>query len=406
MTISSSITGNASFRTWEQSWSDAEAQCLESGDTPAGLPQSLLKWLDGGSFLPPRILLGELEPHLARLYREGDPRLALAEAFIAIWNRLHPFMPLRRVLPERDPGPAQAEGRHDLWVEAVLPEDGTNLDLAWLLLPLLRAFPRAFSLPEYEAVQAVADPRRVEDILDPSTGFRLKDGALTMGSMRLGEPVDIRAHLIKAAGAVPQGWIRPGQEGACLVRADYYCPRRKRMILHGGCAYGAPGFLFRIGFRTVRPPVWNPLSRLIRALVEEGPETGEASREGFDLAPLEALVLDRGPAPGRAPFRFVYHQADDSISCDGRHLTKNVPARILRRLVRDYVQSGRREFEFRTFKRDSDIVTNRKRPNFEVRLRRVQEVILGVPCGLILHRPRPGYLELEASGPIEYAEEA
>ena len=123
------------------------------------------------------------------------------------------------------------------------------------------------------------------------------------------------------------------------------------------------------------------------------------------LSGWAALQKEEGPAH-RPPHRFVYHQADDSISCDGRHLTKNVPARILRRLVRDFVQSGRREFEFRTFKRDAEIVTNRKRPNFEVRLRRVQEVVSGVSCGLILHRPRPGLLELEASGPIEYAEEA
>lgn len=412
MTIPSSLTGSSPFRTFERSILEAEAACLEADESPARLPQNLLQWLDGGSFLPPRALLGELEPFLPRLFSGADPRLVLADAFIAVWNRLHPFMLLRRLASGRPGDPIPVEGRLDLWIEAGLPEDGTRLDLAWLLPPLIRSFPRAFSLPEFEAVQAVADPRPVRSFLDPATGFRHEDGMLALGGMRLGEAVDLPAHLRKSMETLPDGWERnpAPRNRATLIRADYYCPRRKRVLLQAGCAYGAPGFLLHVGFRALRPPAWNPLSRIIRAIMVDGtlptnalPPTQEDSPAEFSL---DTLVKDRAPQPSpRAAFRFVYHQSDDSISCDGRHLTKNVPARILRRLVRDYVESGRREFEFRIFKRDADIVTNRKRPNFEVRLRRVQEVVLGVPCGLILHRPRPGFLELETAGPIEYSEE-
>lgn len=410
MSISVKPSGTTAFRTWERSWVEAETLNVEAGGSPAQLPARLLRWLDGGSFLPPRALLGQMEAYLTRLYCDGDPRIALAEAYASLWNRLHPFAPLRRLGMPVGGAPAAAgnqgpasEGWTSIWYELRVPE-GCTLDFSWLLLPLLRAFPRAFSLPEFEVVQAVADPRRVQSVLEDDNGLRFSEGGLDMGGMRLGESVLSGSHFRDAGIPLPEGWD-PDLD-ACLVRADYYCPRRRRVILHAGCAYGASGFLFRIGFRNALPQTWNPLSQLIRAVTES--QGGVEEPAAAYLSPLDgASALLREPAPAyRGPFRFVYHQADDSISCDGRHLTKNVPARILRRLVRDYVQSGRREFEFRTFKRDSDIVTNRKRPNFEVRLRRVQEVILGVPCGLILHRPRPGLLELQASGPIEYAEEA
>ena len=404
----------SAFQAWERSWLEAETLSAEAGDSPAQLPGRLLRWLDGGSFLPPRALLGQLEPYLTRLYQDSEPRAVLAEAFASIWNQLHPFAPLRRVdsPPAKSAGagtgsaPAGgnpgADGWTHLWYELEAPGNSV-LDFSWLLLPLLRAFPRAFSLPEFEVVQAVADPRRVQSVLLDEAGLRFVEGGLDMGGMRLGDSILPASHFRASGIPFPESW--DADLDACLVHADYYCSRRRRVILQGGCAYGASGFLFRIGFRNNPPPAWNPMSPVIRGVLEtqNGPE-GSAS----PLAPLDgASALLREPAPAyRGPYRFVYHQADDSISCDGRHLTKNVPARILRRLVRDFVQSGRREFEFRTFKRDTDIVTNRKRPNFEVRLRRVQEVVLGVPCGLILHRPRPGLLEVEASGPIEYAEEA
>lgn len=399
MTTAAKHPGTTAFRAWERSWIDAETACLVSGDSPAQLPHGLLRWLDGGSFLPPRVLLGELDPHLPRLYRDSDSRLALADCFQGIWNRLHPFAPIRRVHAR------VSEGWHDLWLEVRIAEPGSALDLPWLLLPLFRAFPRAFSLPEFEVVEAVADPRRVHAILADDSGVRFANGGLDLGGMRLGESVEIREHFRESGIPSPQGWDMDAD--ACLVRADYYCPSRRRILLLAGCAYGAPGFVFHARFRALGNQDANPLSALIRAVIGSGLDA--AGKSGpIEAAALNgsAALLKEGGILYRPPHRFVYHQADDSISCDGRHLTKNVPARILRRLVRDYVQSGRREFEFRTFKRDAEIVTNRKRPNFEVRLRRVQEVVLGVPCGLILHRPRPGLLELEASGPIEYAEEA
>lgn len=392
-------SGTSAYRAWERSWIEAEAACVEAGESPAQLPQGLLRWLDGGSFLPPKVLLGEIEPLLPRLYREGDSRLALADCFQGIWNRRHPFAPIRRLHARA------IEGWQDLWLEVDIAEPGGALDLSWLLPPLFRAFPRAFSLPDFEVVEAVADPRRVHAILSDDTGVRFAHGGLDLGGMRLGESVDIGAHFRGNGIPSPQGW--DGDAEACLVRADYYCPRRRRILLQAGCAYGAPGFVFHVGFRASGGRDGNPLKALVRAVVGEGRDAaGPADpAEAGALSGSAALSKHDGQAP-RVPHRFVYHQADDSISCDGHHLTKNVPARILRRLVRDYVQSGRREFEFRTFKRDAEIVTNRKRPNFEVRLRRVQEVVSGAPCGLILRRPRPGLLELETSGPIEYAEEA
>jgi hypothetical protein len=67
----------------------------------------------------------------------------------------------------------------------------------------------------------------------------------------------------------------------------------------------------------------------------------------------------------------IYYKSDDSISVNSKHLMRNVPARILRNLLREYSATGREEFENREFKRDSSICMDPLRPNFESRLNRV-----------------------------------
>jgi hypothetical protein len=382
------------FREWERAWLESESRCLSGGGDPSGLPRDSLRWLDGGSFLPPRDLLRSLEPHLPRLFGPGEPRLLLAQTFADVWNGLHPFVPLS-VLHARTEG-----GRTDLWIRVDLPDGDILIDLSWLLLPLFKAFPKAFGLPEYDRIQPLWDPRGINAILDASSLFHaevLQDGAGCEPTPRT-ETLSLQAlfHEPFLSMDVPDLSTQ-----VQLVREDHHCRRRRRAVLRSGCAYGAPAFLFRAGFGNHRPDGWNPLSKVLRAVLAD-------PKASAGWGPADAVGRSASPAPvqaNRPPHRFVYHRVDDTISCDGRHLTRSVPARILRKLVKDFVLLGQREFEFRAFKRDAEIVTNRKRPNFEVRLRRVQEVILDVPCGLVLHRRRPGLLELEACAPIEYSEE-
>jgi len=56
---------------------------------------------------------------------------------------------------------------------------------------------------------------------------------------------------------------------------------------------------------------------------------------------------------------------------NNKHLMRNVPARILRNLLREYTATGREEYENREFKRDPAICMDPLRPNFESRLNRV-----------------------------------
>lgn len=101
----------------------------------------------------------------------------------------------------------------------------------------------------------------------------------------------------------------------------------------------------------------------------------------------------------------IYYEADDSISVNGKHLMRNVPARILRNVLREYTKTGREEFENREFKRDPEICIDPVNPNFESRLNRVVDHLAKVSEVMNLNRHRRGGFRFEPHCHIDFHEE-
>ena len=101
----------------------------------------------------------------------------------------------------------------------------------------------------------------------------------------------------------------------------------------------------------------------------------------------------------------IYYEADDSISVNGKHLMRNVPARILRNILREYKSTGREEFENREFKRDPEICIDSVNPNFESRLNRVVDHLEKIADVMGLNRHRRGGFRFEPHCHIEFREE-
>lgn len=79
---------------------------------------------------------------------------------------------------------------------------------------------------------------------------------------------------------------------------------------------------------------------------------------------------------GKVPeLEFIYRSQDESISCNFRFLTKNVPAKILYKLLTNHLEEERTYFEYREFKRDRDLFRTPKITNFEVRLDRLMKLM-------------------------------
>ena len=132
------------------------------------------------------------------------------------------------------------------------------------------------------------------------------------------------------------------------------------VLIHKGCYYGAPAAIVFFDYKAdvVAP---EPFNKLMSAVVKQEFDSWKPIQKAQEQL-LEGL---------KDSVTVIYYKSDDSISVNSKHLMRNVPARILRNLLREYTATGREEYENREFKRDPAICMDPLRPNFESRLNRV-----------------------------------
>jgi hypothetical protein len=210
---------------------------------------------------------------------------------------------------------------------------------------------------------------------------------------RIGHRSDFRSFL--DAHGLDLSKFDPPDAEVILIDKDVYCPLRKRIVLYAGCVYGAPLYTTRICH--VKRPMRdkNLLSNLIADAGQEV-DLFESELEGKHLAVA---------ARAEPKSVFVYRHADQSLSLNGRHFLKNVPAKILNKILAAYTLKGRREFEYRDFKRDFEISFGRKNSNFEIRFYRLLEKLKQENAGIRIRKRGRGSFTVEAEGTIEYREE-
>ncbi len=132
------------------------------------------------------------------------------------------------------------------------------------------------------------------------------------------------------------------------------------VLIHKGCYYGAPAAIVFFDYKADVVAL-EPFNKLMSAVVKQEFDSWKPIKKAQEQL-LEGL---------NDSVTVIYYKSDDSISVNSKHLMRNVPARILRNLLREYTATGREEYENREFKRDPAICMDPLRPNFESRLNRV-----------------------------------
>jgi hypothetical protein len=155
--------------------------------------------------------------------------------------------------------------------------------------------------------------------------------------------------------------------------------------------YGAPFYLHTVEHRKLKHLTKVLLSSIIADLVRED-EVRKDDLEAKHLALLASLS-------GTLELR--YFPADESLTLNGNHFTKGIPAKILKYLVEAYLQEGRRDFEYRDLKRRFEITLGQKNSNFEVRFYRLIEKLESEPIGMRIEKTGRGRFRLVVSSTLK-----
>ncbi len=152
-------------------------------------------------------------------------------------------------------------------------------------------------------------------------------------------------------------------EKSIEILEDYYCPLRKRVVLHKGCIYLAPLFACRFQHKKVSTIP----KKMLRHFIDDGLTEDEISDTELETRHKDLL---KASAPEAI---FQYDNQNEIMLLNGEQFVKGIAAKILKQLLENHLKDGQTEFEYKDFKRRFEISLGQKNSNFEVRFYRLSE---------------------------------
>lgn len=374
-----------------------ETFCIHRGIDFIPFLEKYVFGLHSGTFLSPKGTLSLVGKFLIQLTRSRDVRRTVLELLDPSNRMISPKTVAR--LAKVD----EAQGRFVAWVLQI--QDLTfrgrfpGYDAESWLGMQLRHSPNRMGVASFDEVECLCQVRTTQEILEAiPRGYRLLDPSLRVATAEMPPVRKIRFHdWCQDKGITPDEVLEVPDHEVELVEQDVVCPVRKRMVIRAGSILGAHCYLMRVRWGGIPSiPVESGLARLIRDVMgEDGPsEMDRAS------ALHEQLIQQF-----RQRLQFVYHKQDETISCNGEHLLRGVPAKILHKVLMSHTVTGRTVFEHREFRRDPDLHLDPVNPNLESRIRILSERLEERLRGIRILKNGRGRFELETSLVIEFSEE-
>ena len=208
----------------------------------------------------------------------------------------------------------------------------------------------------------VADPRPVSLIV-PDVSF--KGESATLHNERYGIVRSFKSFCDNHVPGIAHTALNIPDQPIVVMTRDYYCPLRKQLVLHKGCAYGAPVGLYNLEYDTAAFDTTELMPEVIETIIDNDAGFWTAAHRQH-----EALLQSVLPA-----LEVVFYTADQSISVNNRHLVKRIPAGILRYILSRYLEFKQTEFEYREILLQPDLVFDVYAPNLSVRVKRLAEIL-------------------------------
>ncbi|NLD91384.1 MAG: hypothetical protein GX639_01820, partial [Fibrobacter sp.] len=262
------------------------------------------------------------------------------------------------------------------------------------MIPKIKYAPLCINYPPFDNVSIVADCRSVGEILADKSVHE-ENGLLYVNSSVVGHVVDFGLFLANldvdihkidnVEKIIPCNVIE--------VITPYFCEKRNREVLHAGCVYGAPFTLFSIMYKIIEKNTQTTLSYFFRKSSSPHPAVWnriKAKHRKF----IRCLNTN---------YEFVYKADCDAIYCNDKLLVRNIPAKILKKVLLLYIDDVK-TFERKVLLDDQEIVYDRSNPGLEIRMQRLL-VVLERLCPLFtIKRLERGVFKIESQCPVGFTE--
>lgn len=358
---------------------------FSKGINPEQFIENMFNRFTSSEFMSSRIILRSYLPFVPKFYETDDvrrlgletlpERQALIEGAQIIFNR--PVENIRNdILVYRCDEKTKLASHYMPWLEA-----------------LIRYVPAFLSCPPYESVQTLCYQITASEILAKhNMSLVIENKSVYANGRLIGQVVPFS----EAIDRFELLWSDSNEFNMECIRLDDDITELNSgtILLKKGAYYGAPANIVKITYQAgITHP--DPFASLMKSLVRQEFDVWlpiQKAHEALLNAANDSVII-------------TYYKNDDSISVNDHHLMRNVPARILRNLLREYTATGREEYENREFKRDPEICMDPLRPNFESRLNRVVAHVEKVSKYFEIQRHRRGGFRFKPNCRIVFKEE-
>lgn len=363
---------------------------VEKGHDALGFMRRMLFRNNKSTYMPGKIVMSWFYPIMDSIFSVYDPRemiFKLIEVYTENYlpGHLHP-----RVKKTVDKE----------WISSYLMYLGDiaftgykTFNFDFIAGEQLKRVPRMLNLPDFEEISYLTDCRSPEEILQQE-GFERTDAGL-MFNGRLVAVKSRFKHFSDAAGLDLGKYSLPDTD-ILVATEDLFCPRRNRVVVYKGCAYHSPVYISVIRHRKIGRKEKKFLEHLLSDTLQEGDLFSEQVCEKH-LRLIESQCKK---------IVFAFWDKDESMTVNGVHFTKGVPAKILRRILAAFVKDGKTEFEYREFKREFDISLGQKNSNFEVRFYRLINALAEKCPAVRIEKSERGRFQLKSECAVVFEDHA
>lgn len=332
----------------------------------------------GGVNVSASRIIYSIEPVLKDLLSADDFRLAFLEKYPQICGKSRP-----QVISELIGAGTLGDLAFATVYTKAPVEDLASIwpDSDIFVAPVYRNLVVPFGLSPFSSCEAICDPIPVSGYLwtGPKPVFR--KNALLIDDTVIGKTVRFSDILLSKGLSV----TAERDPDVVLIKKDYFCPIRKRVVLHQGCAYGAPVYVANL--------VYDPSEKQIPSLAGVTNRLIHAESTEFfcDIQSKHDSLVHRMDMNKAV---FTYNYDSGYIYLQNEYVTQGIQAKLLHKIIRKCVEEKRNNFTHREFIQHRDLITEESNTGFVTRLNRIVRKISELDPDIRIEKSGRGQFQL------------